>query len=721
MEYYAHSKKGQPVEGWQKLNEHLQNVANIAAKFAAPFGGENSAYLAGLWHDLGKGSKRFQAYLRHENSIEDEFSNYFQGSGGDHSTAGAKQSYSMSKHLGKLLAYCIAGHHGGLCNWLSDGEHCLEIRLKKEFPATEFKINAPGISEHIKLQYLDIDRAGFQLQLFVRMLFSCLVDADFLDTEKFVCPEKSEFRGQYPSLTELQRRFSMAFSEIRRNAYQSKVNTIRQCIFDDCLAAANLEPGLFSLTVPTGGGKTISSLAFGLKHALKYNKKRIIYVIPFTSIIEQNAAVFRTMLGTDAVLEHHSNFDLDGADWQEKLAVENWDMPIIVTTNVQFFESFYAAKTSKCRKLHNIADSIVIFDEVQAVPVEKLYPCLELLRELSVNYNVTSVLCTATQPALKYSAEFPAGIKNIREIISDVPQLFQTLKRTKLHYLGTCSLENIAAQMYEQQQVLAVVSTRVQALNLFNLLEDASGATFHLSALMYPVHRRRILQEIRKRLERGEPCRVVSTQLIEAGVDIDFPVVYRALAGIDSIAQAAGRCNREGRLTCGEVFIFKPETGLPPGYFRTTAQCAELLLDKFSENLLEPECVHEYFLNYYWLRKDRMDDQEIVKKCNAAIRGNIQFEDIAEFRMIDNNMFPIVVAVEEQTRELVSLLVNTKFAGSILRKLQPYTIQLYDRQFNELKGWLNEPYPGIFVLDNQKLYSEKTGVCLEAGCDCFIC
>jgi CRISPR-associated endonuclease/helicase Cas3 len=723
MSYYAHTKENAPVEDWQYLMDHLRNAARLAAEFARAFQGQEYAYAAGLLHDIGKATKRFQAYLRHANGITDEFAPDYQGRGGDHSTPGARLCYDRSpRAAGRLLAYCISGHHGGLPDWLQDRGHGLREKLQKEQPDLNIDIPFPDFTDIPALkQWSQIPtQRGFQVQMLVRMLFSCLIDADRLDTEAFANPEQSALRRGYPTLAELQKRFDVKFAELRRNARPSAVNTIRAGVLEDCLAAAELEPGLFSLTVPTGGGKTLASFAFALRHALKFNKRRIIYVIPFTSIIEQNAKVFEDMVGEDAVLQHHSNYEFDHADWYKKLAAENWDMPMVVTTNVQFFESLFAAGTSRCRKLHNITDSVVIFDEAQAIPVEKLAPCLEAIRELSVNYGVTSVLCTATQPAIEAREEFPGGLEHVREIIKDVPALFGGLKRTSQHYLGECNIAEVAEQIGRHEQALAIVNTRPQALELYAALKERHQHVYHLSAQMYPCHRRRTLEAIRSALKNNDPCLVVSTTLIEAGVDIDIPVVFRALAGIDSIAQAAGRCNREGRRANGDVYIFKPAEGIPKGYFRSTAQCAEQLLERFEGALLEPECVREYFLDYYWLRQDRMDDKGILKACLTAIRGEIQFQKIAEFRMIDSNMCSLVVAVEKEAEALVAQLVEGRDAGFVLRKLQQYTVQLHEKAFLSLKGWLEEVYPGVYVLWNRNFYSNETGVIVEVSDDNFI-
>lgn len=709
--YYAHSIENEPPINWQPLEQHLKNVSNLAGQFASFFNSDSWGRIAGEYHDIGKGLEEWQAWLRRVNSIDDEFSTYYSGHV-NHAIHGAKRLFEYSQEAGKLLSYCIAGHHGGLSNWSEDEQSGLKPRLEKELPEIKFPLKEPEFEKNLPFKIIDAQRFGFHLQFFVRMVFSCLVDADFLDTEAALDKNRSQWRASYPSLNDLHGRFWQIFNNMRAKVDHTNVNLQREIVLNDCLATAQHNPGMFSLTVPTGGGKTLSSLAFALEHAKKFNKRRIIYVIPFTSIIEQNASVFRKVLGEDAVLEHHCNFIPDDSDWKTRLASENWDAPVVVTTNVQFFNSFFARKPSKCRKLHNVSESIIIFDEVQTIPVEKLKPCMEVLKELNQNYGVSAVLCTATQPAIEYSEQFKSGLKDMTEMIQDIPALFGALKRTKEEYIGIVNENDLANQLKKHNQVLCIVNTRKQALNVFSLLSEQEGA-YHLSALMHPIHRSIKLAEIRDRLKQKLPCRVVSTQLIEAGVDVDFPLVYRAIAGMDSIAQAAGRCNREGKNDQGNVFIFKFEDGTPPGFFRQTSQCAEELFDKFSGRFLEPECIREYFLNYFWVNDHRMDADGIVNCCLTGSTGNIQFKDIARFQMIETATTPIIIALEDEAIALVKQLEYMEHGTLILRKLQQYSVQVYPYQMNALVGWLETPKPGIFVLRTPELYSDQTGLCCE--------
>jgi CRISPR-associated endonuclease/helicase Cas3 len=707
-EYYAHSIEGKPRKDWQKLEDHLKNVGDRAGQFADCFGSRSWGEMAGKHHDLGKGVAEWQAWLRRVNNVTDEFAPFYSGHV-NHAIHGAKWLYHFSQETGKLLSYCIAGHHGGLPNWSGTEQAALKSRLNYEIPRIPIAKGKPDFNETFPFDVSEPLRFGYQVQFFIRMIFSCLVDADYLDTEKALDKTRSKFRSGYIPLIDLYSKFWKVFSQMRMSASKSHVNAQREIVLDDCLKASTLKPGLFSLTVPTGGGKTLSSLAFALEHAKFFKKSKIIYVIPFTSIIEQNASVFREILGEDAVLEHHCNFIPDDSDWKTRLASENWDAPIIVTTNVQFFNSFYANKPSRCRKLHNVANSIVIFDEVQTIPVEKLRPCLEVLKELTLNYGVSAILCTATQPAISHSEHFPAGLSDITEIINDVPGLFRKLKRTTETFIGEIDETELAGRLSTYNQFLCIVNTRQQALDLIHMLPD-DESSFHLSALMYPLHRTRVLNKIRFRLKENLPCRVVSTQLIEAGVDVDFPVVFRMIAGMDSIAQAAGRCNREGKNDKGHVFIFKLKNCIPHGFFRQTAQTTEQLFEKFVGQFLEPNCIHEYFLNYYWINEDRMDSEGIVALCNTGYKGNIQFKDIALFQMIKTATIPIIVALEDEAVDLVNQLDFIEHGAFVLRKLQQYSVQIYNYQMDELNGWLETPKPGVFVLRSPERYSEKSGL-----------
>ena len=558
----------------QPLSEHLRNVAEKASKFAADFRAANWGYAAGLLHDDGKALVEFQKRIRGA-SIQV-----------DHSTPGARfavEEYGIPRGYGRLLAYCVAGHHTGLPDGADNGKQSsLEYRLAHsrlgegylagELPVTleNPPIGRPPVSA---------EKRGFDASFFIRMLYSCLVDADFLDTESFFEPHRVALRGRGPALETLKGFLEDHLRTIAASASPTEVNRLRARILAECRASALLAPGLFSLTVPTGGGKTLSSMAFALDHAIRHGLRRVIYVIPYTSIIEQTARVFRDVFGADAVLEHHSNFVQESDDSDDereqrrRLAAENWDAPVVVTTNVQFFESFFACRSSKARKLHNVAASVVILDEAQMLPVSVLSPTLEVIRELVEGYGSSVVLCTATQPALMAREEFKGGLTGAREMMGAPLDLEKAFRRVNEVNLGETGDAELVRRIREARECLCVVNTKKHARELFRTLEDQPG-TFHLSAAMCPVHRSRVLGKakdpepgsIREALLEGKPCRVISTQLVEAGVDLDFPVVFRALAGVDSIVQAAGRCNREGKLADGgTLYIFSPEESAPPG------------------------------------------------------------------------------------------------------------------------------------------------------------
>ncbi len=705
--YYAHSLKGEPVEKWQPLEDHLKATAKMASEFATAFNSADWGNIVGLLHDLGKYSDAFQQYLLQANGMNGHIESR---SKVDHSTAGAQMVTNKLKDAGKLLAYIIAGHHSGL----SDGDKLRE-RLSK---------NIPSISLVDKLSELDLpplpfelDKSRFTFQLFIltKMLFSALTDADFLDTEKFMNGEKARYRGEYADINSLEDIFSERMNALTSTAKATEVNKIRAGVLGDCLKAAQLTKGFFSLTVPTGGGKTLSSMAFALRHSAMYQFDRIIYTIPFTSIIEQNADVFRKYLGDNAVLEHHSNFEPDEEDYRSRLAGENWEAPVIVTTNVQFYESFFANRTSRCRKLHNVANSIIILDEVQSIPVKYLLACIELLRELVTDYRCSIVLCSATQPAIQYRDEFKSGIKNVREIIQNPKTLSNSLKRAKSEYIGKKNNSEIADSLLNQNKVLCIVNTRRDAKDIFTLIGKDTSYNYHLSALMCPIHRSEVLAEIKERLKEGN-CRVVSTQLVEAGVDIDFPVVYRALAGIDSIAQATGRCNREGLLEMGYTYVFMPENGIPKGEFTLNAQEAQSVIRQF-DDMLSLNAIEEYFRNIYWIRADELDKEGIIRDIKEAAKGDFAFKTVADkFKLIKNDMMPVVVPYNKDAVDIIRKLDHVDKPAVFTRRLQKYTVQLYSQQWAKLvhSGAL-EIKAGIFpVLVREDIYDKKLGLIPES-------
>lgn len=714
--YYAHSLPGRPVDEWQPLEEHLKNVALLAKSFADNFGAGNWAYLAGLWHDLGKYSEEFQKMLQ-AGSDPDTHIETKRGRP-DHSTAGAQHAFNVLNDRGKILAYTIAGHHAGLPNGNDNDLSCLSERLKKKIP------DYNSCPAHVKTSEIlpdlpfipDMKRVGFQLSCFIRMIYSCLVDSDFLDTEAFMDTTRASWRKGYASLTALNDKLTFSLNQLLDQAPPTKINLHRADILKSCLNAAELPQGLFSLTVPTGGGKTISSFAFAMKHAIKHGLTRIIYVIPYTSIIEQNAAVFRKILGEETVLEHHCNFEPKEEDFRSRLAAENWDSPVVVTTNVQFFESLFSCRSSRCRKLHNIARSVVILDEAQMLPAPLLKPCIEILRELSSSYKTTIVLCTATQPALSTTETFKDGLNSVREIIPDPTALYNVFKRIQTEFLGVISDSALVKKIIENDKVLCIVNTRKHARQVFEKLQGMEGS-YHLSALMCPAHRSKVLNEIKKAVAEEKTCRVISTQLVEAGVDLDFPIVFRSMAGIDSLAQAAGRCNREGMLAeHGLFYIFYPESGLPTGHFRQTAETADTVM-RHHPDPLSLEAVEEYFKTLYWMKGEQLDANHLMEILRDGVRkGDVPFRDVHEkFKIIKDGMESIVIPWDNNAERIIQGMRYAENPGVFTRPAQPYTVQVFPNVLSPLldAGCVECLHEQYYVLINKDLYRDDLGLCPE--------
>jgi len=766
------------------LEEHLREVAKLAGHFATPFGGHDWADLAGLWHDLGKYRPRFQRYLDVASGFDrrsglqpatEPTSNlalgselqpatdpdaHIEGRPGKvtHSTAGALLACQRLGVPGRVLAYLIAGHHAGLSDWHSE-ESSLAHRLDGDRAAEELRealaAEPPAdlLTAH-EGNVLDLRQApgkseGFAL--WVRMLFSCLVDADFLDTEAFMDGVRAGQRGGYPDIATLlcafNRHMGALTADVAATGPLSTVNRLRADILQQCRAKAAETPGVFTLTVPTGGGKTLSSLAFGLEHARRHGKRRIIYVIPYTSIIEQTADIFREVfrdLEPDPVVEHHSNIDV--ADIEEtarsRLACENWDAPIIVTTNVQFFESLFAARTSRCRKLHNLTDSIVILDEAQMLPPDYLQPILDVLRLLTRHYGMTVVLSTATQPALTTRQYFDPsynirGLDDVRELMAHGPhvqepdELYRALQRVKVElpqdWHAPRSWPDLAQELAGHAQVLCIVNRRKEARELFQAVHrQQPEGTLHLSALMCGAHRADVIQRIKERLAAGLPTRVVSTQLVEAGVNLDFPLVYRALAGLDSIAQAAGRCNREGLLTWGRVVVFIPPRPAPPGFLLRAENASRGVLHGWDGDPLDRALFSRYFEHpYAACDLDRHGIGKLLAVDSRTLAVNFRTA-AARFRLIaDEDTVPVIVRYHPPGVEAVTLdalLGKLRKDGPerwLIRKLQRYTVTVHRRDAARwaAAGDLEEWQPGCYLQVSDVAYSDQLGLVLgdDAG------
>lgn len=694
--YYAHSTSRPDRADWQPLCEHLRRVADLTGARAAKFGAGEWGNAVGLLHDLGKYSEEFQARLEGSSSPV------------DHSTAGALEAGERWARLARPIQFVVAGHHAGLANG-GEEEHSRRSSLRDrlagaipDYSAYASEIEFPPALPPPRLNPRKDavgrrDRGGFQAAFFTRMLFSCLVDADYLDTEAFYdrADGRPTRRVAPPALAELKPKLDAYLAGLAAQADDTLVNRERGTILAACREKAEEKPGLFTLTVPTGGGKTLASLAFALEHALAHGLDRVIYVIPYTSIIEQNAAVFREALGAEAVLEHHSAFVDDPKTEpaaRDKLhqAMENWNAAVIVTTAVQFFESLFADRPSRCRKLHNIARSVVILDEAQTLPLPLLRPCVAALDELARNYGASIVLCTATQPALietdDEQTSFKGGLRDVREIAPAPKRLYQTFKRVTVEQLGELDDDVLAARLRDQEQALCIVNTRMHARELYERLAAADGH-YHLSALMCPKHRSQRLAEIRARLDPKTPrrCIVVTTSLVEAGVDVDFPVVYRAEAGLDSIAQAAGRCNREGRLGQGEVFVFRAAGRRLLGEQNRRASVASGVFRRHADPLAL-DAIEDFFRDVYWVEGEGLDKHQILGRLEER-RGCLlfPFEAIArDFRLIEDGMLPILIPFDAQGRRHLRDLETAERVGEIARKLQPYVVQVPPGQFARL-------------------------------------
>ncbi len=773
-QWVAHVRSdGQRLQ-WHSLDEHLNKVSALAADFAAEFGAAPWAALAGIWHDLGKYREGFQRYIRQCGDPDAHIEGRVAGPEKTHSAAGAlwAQEYlaEVDKRSGpvvaRVLAYLIAGHHAGLDNWFG-GLHerfNREDTLREGRDALAAAIPAAILQPSAALPDLNTirtdqkDNIPGRFALWVRMLFSCLVDADFLDTERFMSQGKAEARSGFMPVDELEKRLAerlalMAEEVAASGEAGSQVNLKRAEVLRACLAKAELPPGVFSLTVPTGGGKTLSSLAFALRHALRHGKRRVIYAIPYTSIIEQTAGIFRSIFGDENVIEHHSNVEVD--DTQEtarsRLACENWDAPLIVTTNVQLLESLFASRTSRCRKLHNLVGSVIVLDEAQLLPVPYLQPVVDVLRLLVKDYGVTLVLCTATQPTLesrngfdqaRQLRGFEAG--EIREIVDDVAGLYGALERVKVHLpadLKTPSnWEQLAPQIAGHDAVLAVVGRRADARELYMRVkaEDRTGL-WHLSGLMCAQHRSDTIADIKQALltrrqalatgQNPAPIRVISTQLVEAGVDIDFPVVYRALAGLDSIAQAAGRCNREGRLSKGEVHVFVPPKPAPPGLLRMAEQATRILWEALPPEA-DPMGVERFADFFRRLYGDaNLDAKDVCNLLRVGQIGDVNFRTAAErFRLIDEAEGATVFVryKRDADDEAIDVLLNTlKKEGPqrwLLRKLQRYGVSIYQRDLQRLEGQgdvepLGGDFPGLYVqsFGSDVLYDRVLGINVDGA------
>lgn len=805
---------------WQSLADHLSGVADLASSFAAKLGLQDQGELLGLLHDLGKYSQAFQAYLKSAtgqlNQDEDEDWVDAKSLRGkvDHSTAGAQfvwqalGSKTQNEQIAaQVLALCVASHHSGLIDCIAAdasnfGEDTFTKRMRKVREKTHLDEVTNAADARILERCVELLReaslvSGFvqvmesigrnntgaratspqvalqQFGLLVRFLFSCLIDADRIDTADFERQRTKRFRpsGVYVEWPVLVERME---SHLRALTPRRPIDGLRRDISDHCRQAAERPGGTYTLTVPTGGGKTLASLRFALHHAHMRKLDRIIYVIPFTSIIDQNAQVARAVLEPDAapadhgkvVLEHHGSVTPEQQTWREKILCENWDAPVVYTTMVQFLESLFGAGTRGARRMHQLANAVLIFDEVQTLPIKCVHLFNNAINFLAEHCNSTVVLCTATQPLLQYVAKDKGAVRLAphHELMRDAQDLFDRLKRVEVRDQrkpGGWTHDEVAelalTEVRRAGSCLVIVNTKAAATSVFQLctpeLEDE--AVCHLSTDMCPAHRKQELTRVRCRLEEGRPILCVSTQLIEAGVDVDFGVVIRFTAGLDSIAQAAGRCNRNGQPEPGTVHVVNPQAEslakLPD--IKMGRDVSERVLDdyandpaRFRENLFGPQALGDYYRYYFFGRKDDMayplSSKELghtdtllnlLSSNDHAVSDYGQRQDKAPgiffrqafmtaakaFKAIDAPTQGVVVPYGKEGRELIADLhaafeVEKEF--DLLRAAQQYTVNVFPHVLQKLMeaGAVHEvkPETRILCLD-ERYYSRRFGLVTE--------
>ena len=700
--------------------EHSNNVAKLARSFADELGMGMWGYVLGMLHDKGKESDAFQSYIRKESGFTPEAKCSLEH---NHAFVGgiiAKSIYGKGSE--SLLCNQIISHHSGLHDYCQ-----IEETLKKDIPSDvnrcveKIQLNRPPFSlspiKGCKGMTSDANHLS-------RMLFSCLVDADYLDTELFMDEKSARKRINGISLQSLLPLLETYIDNLQKRSSESEVNAIRRTVQERCVSVSNVEKGFYSLTVPTGGGKTLSSLVWALRHAVHNGMKRIIIAIPYTSIIVQTASILKQIFGEEAVLEHHSNFDpqsIKGKEMQHKakLATENWDYPIVVTTNVQLFESMFSNKPSDCRKLHNIVNSVIILDEVQTLPTDYLQPIVDALKSYQRMFGISVLFTTASQPVLSGliegcnpKAAFQ-GIDNITEIIPKEYVLHDKLRRVRLEIDNTGSTYNeIADQLSQHNKVLCIVNTRNDARELFERLPK-EGMTIHLSRMMCPRHVSKAIQEIKQALSDNSETviRVVATQLIEAGVDIDFPVVYRQEAGLDSILQAAGRCNREGKLDMATTYVFSLSEEHKLYGSIIDANNARLNMVNVND-WFASEAMTEYFRQLY-CRKETFDKKDI--KTLLYKTTEMCFAEAAkEFRLIEETGKTVYVNMDDSL-ELVERLKNDGITYSLMKQLSQYSVNIHERDFLKLLsyGAIEEVIEGIYVVNDRAQYDENIGLRLD--------
>ena len=715
-EYISHIRKNQYGEiiSYQSNEEHCIGVAELAKQFASEFGMGNWGYVLGILHDKGKEKKEFQEYIQDVNGIPGH--KHWTKKGKAHAYVGALLAQGLyGKVATTFFGNAICGHHAGLYDY---------FELEKMISSSDLPSEVQMQTDAIQLNKAKFTLTENQINHLVRVLFSCLVDADYLDTEKFMNVSSASQRGHHKKLSELLILLEDHFCKLNNNSEDSTVNVIRRCVQEQCIKMSSGETGFYSLTVPTGGGKTLSSLLWAMRHAVCNGQKRIIIAIPYTSIIVQTASVLKSIFGEENVLEHHSQFTIDSIIDKDirlkaKLASENWDYPIVVTTNVQLFESMFSNKPSDCRKLHNIANSVIILDEVQTLPTDYLQPIVDALKSYQRMFGISVLFTTASQPVLSGliegcnpKAAFQ-GIDGITEIIPKEYALHDRLRRVCLEIDNTGSTyDEIADRLSRHDKVLCIVNTRNDAREIFERLPK-EGMTIHLSRMMCPRHVTKAIQEIKQALSDNSETviRVVATQLIEAGVDIDFPVVYRQEAGLDSILQAAGRCNREGKLDMATAYVFS--LSVEHKLYGSIIDANNARLGMINVNdWFAPEPMTEYFRQLY-CRKETFDKKGI--KTLLYKPAEMRFAEAAKkFRLIEETGKTVYVNMDDSL-ELIERLKSDGITYSLMKELSQYSVNIHERDFQKLNSYeaIEEVIEGIYVVKDRAQYDENIGLRLD--------
>ncbi|WP_027450841.1 CRISPR-associated helicase/endonuclease Cas3 [Xylanibacter brevis] len=696
----------------QSNEDHSRGVAARAVSFAETFGMGDLGRIMGLLHDKGKEQSEWQKYIQGATGYNKDYT--YIKKGPNHSYVGAVIAQKQYPQIAPLIAQPIAGHHRGLY------DYCVYIEETKCDVPQDVTIDEPIPYQLPKFSKLE----RFDLHHTVRMLFSCLVDADSLDTEAFMNPEQARLRGGHATMPELLRMMENHLQQLKTNAPNTEVNSIRNYVQEQCIKESQGNSGFYSLTVPTGGGKTLASVLWALHHAAKNHLQRIIIAIPYTSIIVQTAATLKRIFGEDNVLEHHSNInpeEIKDKMLRERLqlATENWDYPIIVTTNVQFFESLFSNKRSDCRKLHNIAKSVVILDEVQTLPLDFYRPIVDTLNTLQRVFGASVLFTTASQPILSGriestnpQASFDA-LSSVHEIIPDSAKLHDKLRRVELQFMdGARSYDDIAEELSKHQQVLCIVNTRRDAKELYDRLPK-EGICLHLSRMMCPAHVAATIEYIKTalKLQKNQPLRVVATQLIEAGVDIDFPVVFRQEAGLDSILQAAGRCNREGKSELCTTYVFSlgKEHPLPSG-FMTQTNNARLNMGQ-QHDWFAPEAMTCYFKQLH----SRVDNFDSKQMQEMLYKQECEFEEAArQFHLIDDQTTSVIINWKE-SMDLYEQLLSQGPSYDLMKKLAHYSVNIRKRDFDKLQsmGAVEEPFENLYAITNPSFYKADTGLIID--------